>query len=395
MRCATSPGFFMSSSASVQPKSDSAGEADSYKPWLTYAILLTLAGVYVSELVYAVNPSRDLAPSVQTLVALGGLNKTILLSRHEWYRICTAPFLHGGLLHLLSNGIALFFAGGFLERQLGRFWYFSIFALGACGGACLSLAANPPDVTSVGASGAIMTLFVILFIGSFRLQDGPQRKRVQVESLRILIPSLLSIVAPSGMHIDINAHLGGALTGVVLGLLLLKFWPQNLPAPPYQRFAECVAMLSAAVFIASFALAADHYPAYVKSLALLIPEKSLPKNDDAVRNQSAELVRRYPHDPRAYIFHADALLMDHNPISARYELEAGLKEADTYRFLYGLRLSNTMRIMLAAIWIDNGAPYEAEKVIGPVCRSSSMDRPDEKTYQFVVEHKLCIDNQPH
>ncbi len=142
-------------------------------------------------------------------------------------RLLTAPFLHANLAHILFNGTALLLAGWVLERLVGRVWFLAVFVTGASGGSLMSLAINPGNLTSVGASGAVMALFAAMLVLSFRLPSGPLRTRAQVGSTRILIPSLLPLATTTAgaMQIDYGAHFGGALAGAGLGLLLLRTWP--------------------------------------------------------------------------------------------------------------------------------------------------------------------------
>src|SRR5262249_37910087 len=124
----------------------------------TWGLLGLLGVVFVAEQVFAVDPpSAFLSPGIGTLVALGGNNRGLVEAGEGW-RLVSSALLHGSLLHILFNGIALMMAGRFLERQVGRAWYLALFVLGALGGGGLSIVINDPEVVSVGASGAIMGL---------------------------------------------------------------------------------------------------------------------------------------------------------------------------------------------------------------------------------------------
>ena len=127
-------------------------------PWVTLGMLAVLVAGFVGELVFGVAPiSGPLGPDIMTLVATGGLSRTLVQSG-EWWRFFTAAFLHGDLVHLIMNGVALLLAGWTLEPLIGRAWLLALFVLGALGGSAMSFAWNDPNVVSVGASGAIMGL---------------------------------------------------------------------------------------------------------------------------------------------------------------------------------------------------------------------------------------------
>jgi membrane associated rhomboid family serine protease len=141
-------------------------------PWLTLVLLAVLVAIFTLENVFVVTPSVELAPSIATLFAWGALSRTAVLTGGEWYRLFTAPLLHANLAHILGNGLALLLGGWLLERLIGRLWFFAFFVIGALGGSIMSLVVGPPNLISVGASGALMGLFAALFVSSFRLASG-------------------------------------------------------------------------------------------------------------------------------------------------------------------------------------------------------------------------------
>ena len=69
------------------------------------------------------------------------------------------------------NGFCLYLAGRVLETLVGRSWLVVIFLVGALGGSVASLLINPPNLLTVGASGAIMALFAAIFTLSFRFEN--------------------------------------------------------------------------------------------------------------------------------------------------------------------------------------------------------------------------------
>jgi membrane associated rhomboid family serine protease len=249
--------------AAVEPKEAAVGLAEFKLPWLTLALLAVLVAVFALEIRFAVQSTSGLSLSPASLFALGGLSRRAVLSGGEWYRLFTAPLLHANLAHIVGNGVALLWGGWLLERLVGRLWFFSFFAVGALGGSLLSLAVMPANMISVGASGALMGLFAALFVGSFRLASGSDgRVRLQVNSLRILIPSLLPLFSTSVGHIDYGAHFGGALSGAAMAALLLKHWPQTARLPQLRRVAIGIAAGGGILFAASAGFAIAKYSKY-------------------------------------------------------------------------------------------------------------------------------------
>jgi len=261
----------MRGSTTALPEPKPVGLPGFFVPWLTFALLVVLIGVFVLENSFPVTPAVRHTPSLQTLIAMGALDHAAILSRGEWYRLFTAPLLHANVAHLAGNGVALLLGGWLLERLVGRLWFFVFFAVGAIGGSLASLVVQPANLISVGASGALMGMFAGVFVSSFRMSSATSsRIRLQVSSLRILIPSLLpSFSRSTGMHIDYGAHFGGALAGVALAIVLLRSWPETAFIPQGRRGAAIIATASLVLFLGSAGIVIDNYPRY--KVALISP----------------------------------------------------------------------------------------------------------------------------
>jgi membrane associated rhomboid family serine protease len=199
---------------------------------------------------------------------MGALSHAAILSDGEWYRLFTAPLLHGNFAHIAGNGVALLLGGWLLERLVGRLWFFVFFAIGALGGSLASLTIEPANLISVGASGALMGMFAGLFVSSFRISsENSSRARLQFSSLRILIPSLLpSFSHSTGVHIDYGVHFGGALAGAALAFILLRLWPETCSIPQARRAVAIIAVVSLVLFVGSIGIAIDGYPRYKVAL---------------------------------------------------------------------------------------------------------------------------------
>jgi len=340
----------------------------------TSALLAMLAAVFVAEQVFALEPVGALfRPGVRTLIALGGLNSESVLQSGDWYRLLSATALHGDLMHLAFNGIALFFAGVVLERLVGRAWFLAIYLIGGLGGSLLSLAINPRTLVSVGASGAIMALLAAACIASFRLPAGTERMVAQVNMLRILVPSLLPLATAGGHQVDYAAHFGGAIGGTVTGLLLFGIWPATSPLPRFRAGAAALALAGFVACAATLVPIARHYRLYTL-IGLLIPPEQLPKTDAAAAAQSADLVARYPRDPRAHWFRAIALLQANDDAGGERELRAGLAEQEILQHNFTPEMEWRLRGMLALVLQDDRRTEEAKALARPVCATKATIR---------------------
>ena len=145
--------------------------------------------------------------------AVPGLQSRLLLnvaavSDGQYYRLLTAAFLHGGLLHIFFNMYLLLLVGSQLEAALGRWRFTALYLVSALGGSAASYLFNPPGYSALGASGAVFGLFGALFVVSRRLNTDATGI-VWLIALNLV----LGFVLPG---IDWRAHVGGLMTGAVL-----------------------------------------------------------------------------------------------------------------------------------------------------------------------------------
>jgi rhomboid protease GluP len=337
-------------------------------PWLTAAIIAVLVAIFAAEMAFGVDGTDQLKqPSVATLLAFGGLMGKLVLESGEWYRMLTAPLLHGGFEHILLNVIALGLAGYVLEPLIGRAWFGALFVVGALCGALFSLMLNSDVIVSVGASGAVMALFGCMLVLSGHFPKGSTRTSLQMNAVYVLLPSLLPLASVvKGVKVDYAAHFGGAIGGVAVGFMLLALWPREEARPRLRAAALAVAVMGLAGFAAAAALARQNYPVYELS-AGLAPPGAIPAND-AAGTQSADLAARYPRDPRLHFLHALALIRAKDSAGAEQALRAGLAEEALWRrAITGGDLPERIHTILALIVLDGGRKDEAKEIAKPAC----------------------------
>lgn len=336
-------------------------------PWLTFGLLGLTAALFGAELAFGVGPTGGLlAPSIETLIALGGVSRPLVLDQGEWWRLFTASLLHADPIHLLLNGVGLYLGGAVLESLLGRAWLGALFVLGALGGALASIAINDPNVVSVGASGAIMGLLAAALVATQRL-PAVQRAQAQMPLMRMLIPSLLPIALHrSEGHIDFAAHFGGAITGAAVGIALLRAWPAAEPHPRFRRPAALLAIAGAALYAFAFLQVRSGYAAYRDTVMVeLIPDDRL---GSLKAKDGDELLVKYPRDPRSHWIAAMALEQNGDLAAAEKHLRAALAEEGVLRRSFGNRkLEAAIRGALARVLEAGGRHAEALEAARPVC----------------------------
>jgi membrane associated rhomboid family serine protease len=128
-----------------------------------------------------------------------------------YYRLITAMFIHYGILHLALNMWALWVLGRNLEAVLGPLRFLGLYLLAGLGGnvACYLLS---PDSLAAGASTAVFGLFAAFFIILRKL--GRDTSAV----IGILVVNIVLTFAVPG--ISIAGHLGGLVTGAIVGAVL-------------------------------------------------------------------------------------------------------------------------------------------------------------------------------
>jgi rhomboid protease GluP len=358
--------------------------APSSFPVLTAAILAVLCAVFAAEIAYGIGPSKALEPTIATLVAFGGLSHNLVLQSGEWYRLFSAPFLHVNAGHLAMNAIGLFIAGRSLEGLIGRAWFGAVYVISALGGSLLSLALNPISLVAVGASGAIMGLFAAMLVVSWRFPPGIIRTGLQKNAVYVLIPSLLPLAnALQGHKVDYAAHFGGAIGGVLTGLIMLTVWSQAEPWPQFRRVAAAIAVAGIIVLAYPVAAVLENYSS-MAFITQLIPADRLPRNGADMKARATALIAQYPHDPRPRFMRAAELLDANDLTGAEREARAGLADEKLWHSLLPAQVANGLRAMLA-VAIVKDRREEALSTALPAC-DAIKDGPMRK---LLDDRRLC------
>ncbi len=160
--------------------------------------------------------------------------------QHQWYRLITAMFLHGGLLHI----------GFKLEELYGSSRYFFLYIFtGAFGFLVSSFLGS----YSLGASGGLLGLVGAMLAVTTKRGGAYMR---QLRSQLISSVVFLLVLGFMGMGIDNKAHIAGLASGFVLG----KIFPDRQPMTVRERqIANALGWLAGIAVIASFALMILHY----------------------------------------------------------------------------------------------------------------------------------------
>ena len=170
---------------------------------------------------------------------------------HQYWRLVTAMFLHGGLIHIGFNMMSLFQLGPAVEELYGSARYLFIYVVtGAFGFVCSSLT----DHQSLGASGALLGMVgVLLAVTSKRGGAYMRQIRSQLVASTVM---LFAIGFIPGIAIDNWAHGGGLAAGFALGKIFVDRQPLNVNE---KRLAAALGWLAGITVIVCFALMILHF----------------------------------------------------------------------------------------------------------------------------------------
>jgi rhomboid protease GluP len=190
----------------------------------------------------------------EALYRLGALWTPAIL-HGELYRLVTAMFLHGGLIHIGFNMMVLMDIGPVVEEVYGSARYLFLYTTVGIAGYVVS--AFTPFRThpalAVGASGAILGLIGVMIAITTR------RGGMAMQALRSRLISWVVSIFVFGFlmsGIDNWAHGGGLISGFLLGKVFADREPMN---PGEVKRANVLGWVAAAVLLASFAFMILHF----------------------------------------------------------------------------------------------------------------------------------------
>lgn len=146
-----------------------------------------------------------------------GANYGPLTKEGDWWRLFSSIFLHGGLIHLFANMYGLLFVGIFLEPLLGRTKFLTAYILTGILASISSIWWYEATV-SVGASGAIFGLYGV-FLALLITKVFPTDFTITFLISTVIFIGFNLLMGLRG-GIDNAAHIGGLLSGFVVGLIL-------------------------------------------------------------------------------------------------------------------------------------------------------------------------------
>lgn len=215
------------------------------RTWVTPTLIAINVAVWLLNVASGLSP---LSPSAVELAMWGG-NHLPLTIEQPW-RLLTATFLHGGVLHLAFNMWALRDTGRLAERFYGNWQLLLIYLVAGLAGSVASLFFSARTGVSIGASGAIFgvvgCLLAAIFTKANKLPPG------LVASMRSSMLGFVGFSLFMGFtagFVDNAAHIGGLVGGFLMGMVLAeKFDEQQFRRQAPMRAAAAIALAAVALW---------------------------------------------------------------------------------------------------------------------------------------------------
>lgn len=189
--------------------SSTATVARSGRPIVTYVLLAITSFIGLLQLI----PGAGNQVTDALLFASPYLYPSISVYPFEPWRLLTVLFVHGGIVHLGLNMLALWMLGQTLEPMLGRARFLALYLISGLGGSVVA-ACLAPLTAVVGASGAIFGLMAALLIIG---------RHIGANVTGILV--ILGVNFFFGVFvggISWQAHLGGVIAGALVALVYTR-----------------------------------------------------------------------------------------------------------------------------------------------------------------------------
>lgn len=212
-------------------------------------ILLVNIGLFIASALLSASREGGSLVSFdgQSLIQLGAKERLRVLYFGEWWRLLTAGFLHGGVLHIFMNAYGLMQLGPWVEETMGPGRLAILYVLTTIAGFYVSLFWTP--AISIGASAAVFGLLGAMVGWGIRNRKTRQGQAVRSYFWHAAIYSL--ILSGFMPNIDNGAHLGGLVAGIALGYILDS---PKLVTGWWERTVQGFAIVCVAATVASLVL---------------------------------------------------------------------------------------------------------------------------------------------
>ena len=179
----------------------------------TVLILLVNFGLYIASAVYASQHGRGGFMDLDTTtLRLFGAKWNTAIMAGQWWRLITAGFLHGGIIHIGMNSWVLYDLGAQVEEAYGTARFLVIYFCAGVAGFAASMWWSPS--ISVGASASLLGLIGAMIALGTR-SDSSHGRALRSFYVRWAVYGVALGFFMSA--VDNAAHLGGLAAGFAVG----------------------------------------------------------------------------------------------------------------------------------------------------------------------------------
>ncbi len=177
-----------------------------FKP--TYILIALNIAFYV----YTSVAGGDFLNTSNSMILQYGQVNEFVIYNGWYYQLFTSMFVHANIAHITGNMLFLLIFGLRAEEMFSLPEFLLVYFLGGLAGNLLSLWLMPLYVPSVGASGAIFAMFGAVAVYA--------RRSISQSIIGALIYAFFLFFISSGPGVNIFAHLGGLVAGLLIGYVL-------------------------------------------------------------------------------------------------------------------------------------------------------------------------------
>lgn len=162
------------------------------------------------------------------MLKYGAMYEPLIVDSGQYYRLVTCMFMHFGMMHLMSNMLALFFLGELVEKKVGSVRYALIYILGGLVGSVGSLLhciITGKNVVSAGASGSVFAVMGAIVWLTF-ISNGRFEQFTLEKLIFIIFVELMQGLSSS--NIDMSAHVCGLIGGFVVAMIVYSKKRDNI-----------------------------------------------------------------------------------------------------------------------------------------------------------------------
>ncbi len=181
------------------------------------SILITKVLIAINFIAYiatSILSKNLLVMDYQVLAFLGQSNSLVVKG---WYwQLFSSMFVHINLVHLLGNMLFLFIYGVRGEELFSKKEFLFVYFSSGLAGGLLSLLGGP-NMVSAGASGALFGLFG----ACVTYAHAPIKESIFI----VLIYSFYMFILTMGANVNLFAHFGGLVAGILFGYVISRMRP--------------------------------------------------------------------------------------------------------------------------------------------------------------------------